>query len=251
MRVGRYGRQWGGSRLEAVAALVPTGSRVADVGTDHGLLPRILLSTGRAEYCIATEQRGIEPGRGLSDPERFGPRLELRQGFGLDALDAADRIDVVILSGLGARTIVRILESRALERLGIGRLVLQPQSEPARVRRWLLGNGYGIVAERIALERGRFYVAVAAERGRAAAQPIDPRLDQAVIEEAGPCLVRSGDPLVRACWERVLRAQERILGRAPAGRGQVAAEERRELARRVLELLEILGGQQPGPSGAD
>ena len=29
-------------RLGAVASLVPTGTRVADVGTDHGILPVIL-----------------------------------------------------------------------------------------------------------------------------------------------------------------------------------------------------------------
>jgi tRNA (adenine22-N1)-methyltransferase len=215
------------------------------------LVPRLLLSTGRADHCIATELRGIEPGRGLANPERFGPRLELRQGSGLDALDAEDRVDVVILSGLGARTIVRILEAGPVAELGIGRLVVQPQSEPARVRRWLLGHGYGIVAEKIALERSRFYVAMAAEPGADGSRPVDPRLDQAVVEEAGPCLVRSGDPLVRACWERVLRAQERILRRAPAGRGRVAAEGRRELARKVLELLDSFGEREPGGPEAD
>ena len=35
--------------------------------------------------------------------------MELREGPGLQVLEARDRIDVVVLTGLGARTILRIL----------------------------------------------------------------------------------------------------------------------------------------------
>ena len=229
----------GGQRLRAVASLVPQGSRVADIGTDHGWLPAILLASGRAAYCVATEveqHRTFRLAQPCIEAARQG-RLELRRGFGLRVLEVVDRIDVIVLSGLGARAATRILEDRSLGDLGVRRLVIQPQSEPARVRRWLAQNGYAIVDERMVRERGRFYVAIAAEpRGDETPQS-HPRLDPQDLEEAGPCLVRSPDPVVRGYWRRVLRDQEWILSRGSRGAGGAAARRRLERARRVLAVL--------------
>jgi len=237
----------GTRRLEMVASLVPPGSRVADVGTDHGLLPRLLLSSGRAAHCIATDfargprQRHEEfAGRG-----EFGRKLEFRTGFGLRVLNRDDQLDVVVLSGLGARSIAGILEDRPPARLGSVRLVLQPQSEPALVRRWLFDRTFSITAEKLTIDRGRFYVAIAAEAGPGPFGPEHPLLDRAEIEEAGPCLVRSSDPLVRAFWRRVLRHQEKIIRSAADGRGRETAELRRTIARRVLNALGGEAAQRP------
>ena len=45
------------ARLAAVAALVEPGSRVADVGTDHGYIPIYLVQTGIADRAIAMDVR--------------------------------------------------------------------------------------------------------------------------------------------------------------------------------------------------
>ena len=46
-------------RLAAIAALVPDGARLADVGTDHALLPIRLLLDGKIQSAVATD---IRPG---------------------------------------------------------------------------------------------------------------------------------------------------------------------------------------------
>ena len=146
-------------RLATVAGLVPAGSRVADVGTDHGRLPRLLLAHDLARSCVAIDVRAID----AVVPPRFSGRLEFRRGAGLAALAPADAIDVVVIAGLGARSIVRILDDERRASLGARRFVLQPQSEPALLRRWLASAGLGIVEERVALDRGRLYPVIAAE----------------------------------------------------------------------------------------
>jgi len=222
-----------------VASLVLPGSRVADIGTDHGRLPAMLLAAGRASWCVATELARTAVRR-LEQPgavPALESRLELREGFGLRVLEPADRIDVVVLSGLGARTVTRILEDRPPRELGVKRLVIQPQSEPDRLRRWLGRNGYAIVEERMVRERERFYVVIAAEPRPGPAVPDHPALNRADLEEAGPCLVRSADPVVREYWSRVAGEQERILARGSRGRGRAAAMTRLARARRVLAAL--------------
>lgn len=42
-----------GIRLGAVASMVEEGSKVLDIGTDHGYLPIALVRAGRAERVIA------------------------------------------------------------------------------------------------------------------------------------------------------------------------------------------------------
>ncbi|HXV77584.1 MAG TPA: tRNA (adenine(22)-N(1))-methyltransferase TrmK [Candidatus Polarisedimenticolaceae bacterium] len=225
-------------RLAAVAALVPRGARVADVGTDAGLLALGLLDSGRADYCVASDRAaaGLDIAARRGVPYLAAGRLHLRHGDGLDVLSRADAVDVVVVAGLGARSIERILVPDRLERLGVRRVVVQPQTDPRRVRRWLCSAGLGIVAERLARERGRDYVAIAATRGAAAARAWRPTLPDDDLLDAGPFLVASGDPLVRAHWQRELRRLDRVLDRARGGARRGAAA-RRRLALRVLARL--------------
>ncbi len=228
-------------RLRAVAELVPRGSRVADVGSDHGLLPVLLLESGRAARCIATERdaarlaalRGRLSSRG--DPR---DRLDLRAGDGLAALSENDRIDVVVVAGLGARSIVRILDTPALDALAPARLVLQPQTEPHLVRRFLVRRGFAIVDETLVRGSRRDHVVLAADpRGPAPPEPPPAGLTPDDVLEAGPVLLASGLPEVRAHWRRRAAAAKAILDGPAAGRGRRAALLALERALRILAHL--------------
>ena len=145
-------------RLEAVAALVPRGAKVADVGTDHGYLAICLLERGIAANVVATD---IRPGplagakqniaqAGLSD------RISLKLCDGLDAVEP-EQADVIVIAGMGGETIAGIL-SRAPWTLQAGkRLILSPQSKQELLREWLHRQGCGILSEHLARDAGRLY----------------------------------------------------------------------------------------------
>ena len=223
-------------RLRAVAELVPAGAVVVDVGAGHGLLCLWLLARGRVPRCIATERDRVAGAR-LVDRDKVSG-LEVRFGDGLRVLGREECPEVLVISGLGARSMLRILEE-AGERLSrLRRIVLQPQTEAGRLRRWIAGRGLTTVDERMTLDRGRFYVTIAAER-RPAARPVShPALSFDELMEAGPCLVRSADPLVREYWQRVATRLDRVLERATVGTGRARAVRHRALARRVLTALD-------------
>jgi tRNA (adenine22-N1)-methyltransferase len=226
------------SRLAAVASLVPRGARVADIGTDAGLLPVLLLDTRRVSFCIASDRSTaglVETGRRGARHVATG-RLHVRQAVGLDAIHPEDEVNAVTIAGLGARTIRRILVLERLERLGVQHLVLQPQTEVRRVREWLYANAFGIVAERMVRDHGRDYIVIGATLARAAARRSRPSRTGPDLLEAGPCLVESADPLVRAHWERQLLRHSRILESAHGPAADLATE-RRELALSVLARL--------------
>ncbi len=218
---------------------MPERSRVADIGTDHARLPLHLLRSGRVSRCIATERDARRVSRlRLAAAGRLVPAgLEIRHGDGLTALRPEDRVQVVVAAGMGARSILRLLDQDPDRRLGLSRVVLQPATEPARLRRGLARRGYGIVEERLVVDRGRFYTVIAAEWGREDRFATHPALDRDDLYQAGPCLVRSDNPLVRKLWLRQLDAQRRLLARA-RGEGLRAVRRRLELTRRILAALE-------------
>ena len=72
-------------RLRAIADLVPPGSRLADVGTDHGYIPAALLLEGRIAEAIASDI-GREPLEHAARTARqwgVADRMELRLCDGL------------------------------------------------------------------------------------------------------------------------------------------------------------------------
>ncbi len=224
-------------RLAAVAAFVPPGARVADVGADHGQLAEALLRAGVARSCVATE---ASPARLRRLAERLGDhglgaRLTLRCGDGLAPLHPADGLDVLVLAGLGGFTIVRILSQPDRGRLGIRRYVLQPATDAALVRRWLLAHGLGRMDERLVEVRGRFHPVIAAEVG--AARPLLPDLDEDDVLEAGAPLLARRDPALLPYWRETLHRQRLILREATPGRGRTEALRVAGVAERVLTWL--------------
>ena len=164
---------------------------------------------------------------------------EVRLGDGLAALTAADRPEVLVMSGLGARSMLHILEAGAPRVGRLRRLVFQPQTEAGRLRRWIARRGFTIAAERMILERRRFYVVIAAETApRAAAPPPHPSLSADDLAEAGPLLVRSGNPLVTDYWRRTLARLDDALSGATNGPGRRRTAESRARAARVLAAIE-------------
>jgi len=222
-------------RLARMAAMVPGGSRVADVGSDHGLLAIELLRSGRAAWCVATErtpERLAALARCVARAGEYAA-LELRAGDGLAPLTVADRLDVVVVGGVGAGSVAAILDGPALARVAPRRLVVQPQTDPGAVRRRLATLGWEVVDEALVGAGGRTHLVIAAEPFDGSRAHAHPTLSADDLLEAGPCLVRSRDPAAARYWRRESARLAGILRRVPSPE----ARARRELALRVLAAL--------------
>jgi tRNA (adenine22-N1)-methyltransferase len=232
-------------RFEALAAFVPRGAALLDIGTDHGLLPRVLLrqGEGRVRRCIASDvhQEPLAGARAALAAEGFAERCELRLGDGLDVLGPHDEVDVVSCAGLGGATMARILErgfgpGGVFEDRGVHalrRLVLQPFAHAPRLRETLARLGFGIVDERAERVRGRLVVTIVAEPGAAPAGAS--AIPSAVATHVGPILAQ--DPDARALVADELRVQLRAAERALARAGDRAGE---ALVRGITTLRDVL-----------
>ncbi|MCL1820013.1 MAG: class I SAM-dependent methyltransferase [Oscillospiraceae bacterium] len=138
----------------AIAARIPHGSRVADIGADHAKLS-VWLSRHKDCRCIATD-KNLEPLNAAKNRvEAYGNEfnIQFRLGDGLDCV-SHDEVDVLAIAGMGGETIAGILQKPwARDKL----CVLQPNTHPERLREFLLNNGFDITDEDTVRERGRNY----------------------------------------------------------------------------------------------
>ena len=151
------------NRLQTVAAAVTPGSRIADVGTDHGYIPVYLVSTGICPGAIAMDVNKGPLSRAVAHicAEGLSGRIETRQSDGLAAL-SPEETDTVVIAGMGGALICRILRD-APQFFAAGKeLILQPQSEWFKVRHFLHDAGYRIRQEWFLKEEGKYYVVIKA-----------------------------------------------------------------------------------------
>jgi tRNA A22 N-methylase len=160
-------------RLQTLLDATLPDAPMADIGTDHALVPVAAVRSGRVPRAIGID-RAAEPlcgaRRRVRDADLAG-RIDLRLGEGLEPLRPDDGVRTVVVAGLGARVVGSALfgEEGRLDALGVERLVLQPLRSARSARATLLDRpDWQIVDERLVEEGGYFYVTFVVDRMREA-----------------------------------------------------------------------------------
>lgn len=219
-------------RLETVVSFVRQGSRVADVGTDHGYVPIWLLNHGIVEYAIAMD---VRPGPLKRAEEhmyqyKLEGKMEIRLSDGLKKLKDKE-VDTVVIAGMGGELMLRILAEGAHVWESVTDWILSPQSEWAAFRHGLESMGFTIVRENILCEDGKYYIVMQVRRGVMNYQrEIDYRY--------GFILLQQKSPVLRACLNRQQQQlsgiKQALLQQDNPGQG---VEERLAEVRQELEYV--------------
>ncbi len=151
-------------RLACIAALVPQGAQLADVGTDHGKLPITLLMEGRVAQAIGSDLREGPLDHAARNAEEHNVVLPLRLAAGLDGI-SPEECDTVTIAGMGGQTIAEILQNAPWTADGRHLLLLQPMTMVYELRQWLWAHGYAIERETLCREDRRQYVMLSVRGG--------------------------------------------------------------------------------------
>lgn len=183
-------------RLQAIARFIPRGKRVADIGTDHALLPIFLVKEGISPEVIASDlNKGpLEAARKNVVTEGLWEHIILRLGNGLTTIKSGEA-DVAVIAGMGGGTIRSILELCGSQ-VPVNQLVLQPMGDSGILRKWLAGNGWKFENEDIIEEDNRIYEIISVIPG------VEDTTDADIIS-LGPRLVEKQHPLLQKIidWE--------------------------------------------------
>lgn len=148
-------------RLQTLAALVPQGARLADIGTDHGKLPISLLQENRISCAIGSDIGEGPLAHARRNAQEHGVSITLHLAPGLQAVRSED-CDTVSIAGMGGQTIAEILADASWTAEGRHLLLLQPMTMIYELRQWLWANGYAIARETLCREDRRWYVVLSA-----------------------------------------------------------------------------------------
>ena len=222
-----------GDRLEAIGKLVPQGCVLADIGTDHAYLPVWLLEQGKIASAIAGD---IAEGPCLAAKNTVSMhgmkgKVEVRLGSGLKVLQAGEA-HCIAIAGMGASTMIEILEADMPLAVEAKRLVLQPMAGAASLRKLLVQNGWHIVAEDLVADGRHLYEIMAAERGESAS------FSDAVLE-IGPSLIETKHPLLAKQFARQINNYKKLL--ANMGKSEQAKASEKYIAwEKLVQELEAL-----------
>ena len=222
-------------RLERVAAHVPAGARLADIGSDHGYLPVALMRRGAIATAVAGEV-AMTPFRSAERTVRengLDQRITVRLANGLAAIETGDGITAISICGMGGETIRDILDSGKARLSGQERLILQPNGGEQPLRQWLMENGYRILCEELLRENRFYYEIIVAERDG----PVMYTAEQLYF---GPLQMQARSPAFLSKWQRLLRQKQKTLTNFAQARQAVPEEKVQDTARQARWISELL-----------
>ena len=144
-------------RLQLLASLIPEGSRLADVGTDHGYVAEKLSKFENIKKVIATD---------ISDKSlaKLNTLINLRKLKNIetlvgDGLIPINKADVCVIAGMGGLEISKIIDNQndinGKKKCNI--FVLQPTQNIVELKMWATKSRFKILKDITIEDSDRFY----------------------------------------------------------------------------------------------
>lgn len=225
-----------GARLETIGKYVPENCVFADIGTDHAYLPVWLVQNNKIKSAVAGDiadgpclaAKNTVKMYGMSD------KIEVRKGSGLKVLSAGEA-DCIAIAGMGASTIIEILQADLPVAEHATRLVLQPMAGASSLRKWLCSNGWKLVAEELVADGKHLYEIIIAERGES-------KVYTDAEYEIGPFLMQHRHPLLSQQFAKQISGYRNLV-RSMAKSEQARASLRYQNYKLLLQQLEVLADE--------
>lgn len=194
-------------RLAKVGEFVPSQARLADIGSDHAYLPVRLMLAKKISYAVCGEvvKGPYESALHQVTLQGLADNITVRLADGLFAIEPSDKIDTITICGMGGTLIKQILLEGKERITGEELLILQPNVGEATLRKYLVANGYSIIAEEILEENKKIYEIIVAKK---LVQPMSLNEAQYLF---GPLLMQEKSPVFIKKWQRELMQRQRVL----------------------------------------
>lgn len=208
-------------RLSVIAGCVSPGESVADIGTDHGLLPIFLWQRGIVSKIILSDINEGPLEKAKNNINMYAPDMiySIRMDDGLKAIDSGE-VDTVIIAGMGGLLMTRILEADTAKTLSFRKYILQPRSAQDKLRKWLFSRGFEIIDEHLVREGKYICEIIAAKPPDSDSVKTDNKIqtESELIDlksdlqfEISPVLFSKQDPLLAEFIKQKIKKEEKVI----------------------------------------
>lgn len=216
-------------RLQKIADLVPVGSIVADIGTDHGYIPVYLIESGKCKKVIGSDISKGSLDKIIQYVKQLNleKNIETRLGNGLEVLKP-NEVDTVIMAGMGGILMKDILEKNLDITNSITHFILQPMIAAKELREYLIHKDFIIIDEELVKEENIFYEIIYAIKSES-------KLADQKAYEISPLLIEKKHPLLVEYIEHKINIAMNI---------QLGLKDKKSLKSklRYLELTKLIEG---------
>lgn len=149
-------------RMSAILAEIPTGMNVADIGADHGYIGinYAIKNPNNSVFGTDISKKSIEKAKITA--EKFNLKNYFTKvGDGLTPV-LNDKIDVVLISGMGGEEIINILDGKTIFPM----YILSPQKNADKVRMFLSKNDLKPIKDYKVFSENKFYDIMVCAKGK-------------------------------------------------------------------------------------
>lgn len=152
-------------RLKSLVKYVLKTDNIIDIGCDHALLDIYLVKNNYLKKLIVSDVHKDALNCGISNIKKEGlnSKIEARLGNGLEVLNENDNIDTILISGMGTRTILEILNNSYLNK--VNKLILQSNRDYDILRQEVIKLGFFIDKEEVVVDNNKLYITIVFLRG--------------------------------------------------------------------------------------
>ena len=193
------------TRLFAAAELLGTGNTLADIGSDHAFLPIYMLKNQRIAHAIITDINDMPLKNSMDHVNQYRMQnyCEFRKGSGLEIIKDGDA-DLISICGMGGDLIATIIKNGIDTAKSAEKLVLQPMTNHALLRKNITEMGFIIIDEKMIRDRHLFYQIFSVQKGD------EKQYKNEIDFEFSPLLRYNKDETMREYIQFQLRVQRKI-----------------------------------------
>jgi len=220
-------------RLKTIADLVPKGSMVGDVGSDHGYVPIYLVESGICDKAIASDinEGPTDNARQAVKEADLTQSIDVRHGGGLLPYKVGE-IETVIIAGMGGLLIRDILLERPEMTQSVTTFILQPMVAQDELREWLVSNNFKIIDEKLSQEAHRMYEILVVEHGKMI-------IEDPIQYDLGIHLIKKEDPLSKVFLDKKIKKAQDILKGLEASKKEESKDRIPELQKKLMRMEEM------------
>ena len=156
------------TRLATIASLIPLDSNIIDIGCDHALLDIYLYQNKISKEIIASDinENALSNAKSNIKKYKLDNCIETRLGNGLDTLKEEDNVNTIIISGMGAHTIVGIIKNNINKLNKRDTIIIQSNTKLAFLRKEITKLNYEIDDEIILEDSKKIYTIIKFVKGK-------------------------------------------------------------------------------------
>jgi len=154
-------------RLKEISNYIPDNIKMVDIGCDHALLDIYLYKNRKNISIIASDVNKNALNQAKTNIKKYNLEdvIETRISNGLDNI-SKDEIDTIVISGMGAHTIIGILHMNLKKLENVENIIVQSNNHIDFLRKKITELNYYIDNEKLVKDNGIIYTIISFKKGK-------------------------------------------------------------------------------------